>query len=84
MIIDKKEYMENREKLDEIFDLIVDESDLTNKLYNSRINNKNCSENLDKSIYKMLNNLGMQFFKRKMIFQLYILNLEALKIKLYI
>lgn len=65
MIIDKKEYMENREKLDEIFDLIVDESDLTNKLYNSRINNKNCSENLDKSIYKMLNNLGYAVFQRE-------------------
>lgn len=65
MIIDKKEYMENREKLDEIFDLIVDESDLTNKLYNSRINNKNCSENLDKSIYKMLNNLGYAVFQKE-------------------
>lgn len=65
MIIDKKEYMENRERLDEIFDLIVDESDLTNKLYNSRINNKNCSENLDKSIYKMLNNLGYAVFQKE-------------------
>ena len=65
-IFDKKQYMENKEKIDELFSLTVQQSDLMEISDNKEIKcNEVCNENLDRSIFKMLNNLGYTIFQKE-------------------
>ena len=62
----EKQYMENKEKIDELFSLTVQQSDLMEISDNKEIKfNEVCNENLDRSIFKMLNNLGYTIFQKE-------------------
>lgn len=66
IILDEKEYLEYKDKIDEVFGLVIQQSDLIN------ISERNCgkdsdigNEKLDRSIIKMLNNLGYNITQKE-------------------
>lgn len=66
VILDEKQYIENKEKIDELFSFIINESDLVDISDNKEIEcDEVCKENLDRSIFKMLNNLGYTIFQKE-------------------
>ena len=65
-ILDENQYIENKEKIDEVFSLIVEQSDLMDISENKEIKcDEVCNEKLDRSIFKMLNNLGYTIFQKE-------------------
>lgn len=66
IILDEKEYLEHKDKIDESFDLVVKQSDLMDISDNSYEEDSEISnEKLDRSIFKMLNNLGYNIFQKE-------------------
>ena len=66
VILDEKQYIENKEKIDELFSFIINEADLVDISDNKEIEcDEVCKENLDRSIFKMLNNLGYTIFQKE-------------------
>ena len=66
IILDEKEYLEYKDKIDESFDLVVKQSDLMDISDNSCEEDSEISnEKLDRSIFKMLNNLGYNIFQKE-------------------
>ena len=85
VILDEKQYIENKEKIDELFSFIINESDLVDISDNKEIEcDEVCKENLDRSIFKMLNNLGYTIFQKEDDISIIYVILEKQKIKLYI
>ena len=66
IILDEKEYLEHKDKIDEVFDLVVKQSALMD-ISDSRHgkDNESGNEKLDRSIFKMLNNLGYTIFQKE-------------------
>lgn len=66
IILDEKEYLEHKDKIDEVFDLVVKQSALI-EISDSRCGKDNeiGNEKLDRSIFKMLNNLGYTIFQKE-------------------
>ena len=65
-IFDEKQYIENKEKIDGFFSLTIRQSDLIDISDNKEVKcNEICNENLDRSIFKMLNNLGYTIFQKE-------------------
>lgn len=66
VILDEKQYFEYKDKVDKIFDLVVEQSDLTDISDNRyEKDNEISNEKLDRSIFKMLNNLGYTIFQEE-------------------
>lgn len=66
IILDEKQYIEYKNSIDKVFDLVVKQSDLmetSDRSYEKE--NKICNEKLDRSIFKMLNNLGYTIFQKE-------------------
>ena len=66
IILDEKEYLEHKDKIDEVFDLVVKQSalmDISDSRYGK--DNESGNEKLDRSIFKMLNNLGYTIFQKE-------------------
>ncbi|MDU4882240.1 hypothetical protein [uncultured Clostridium sp.] len=66
IVLDEKEYLEYKDNIDEVFDLVVKQSDLiemSGRSYEKE--NDICNEKLDRSIFKMLNNLGYTTFQKE-------------------
>ena len=66
IILDEKQYLEYKNNIDEVFDLVVKQSDLmemSDRSYEKE--NEICNEKLDRSIFKMLNNLGYTIFQKE-------------------
>lgn len=66
IVLDEKEYLEYKDNIDEVFDLVVKKSDfieMSGRSYEKE--NDICNEKLDRSIFKMLNNLGYTTFKKE-------------------
>ncbi len=66
IILDEKEYLEYKDKIDKVFGLVIQQSDLIN------ISERNCgkdsdisNEKLDRSIIKMLNNSGYNIIQKE-------------------
>ena len=66
IVLDEKEYLEYKDNIDEVFDLVVKKSDfieMSGRSYEKE--NDICNEKLDRSIFKMLNNLGYTTFQKE-------------------
>ena len=66
IILDEKEYLEHKDKIDEVFDLVVKQSalmDISDSGHGK--DNESGNEKLDRSIFKMLNNLGYTIFQKE-------------------
>ena len=66
IILDEKEYLEYKDKIDKVFGLVVQQSDLIDISYRRcGKDGEICNEKLDRSIIKMLNNLGYNIFQKE-------------------
>lgn len=66
IVLDEKEYLEYKDNIDEVFDLVVKQSELIEMSGRScEKENEICNENLDRSIIKMLNNFGYSIFQKE-------------------
>lgn len=65
-VFDEGQYIENKEKIDGFFGLTIQQSDLIDISDNKEVKcNEICNENLDRGIFKMLNNLGYTIFQKE-------------------
>lgn len=66
IILDEKEYLEYKEKIDKVFGLVIQQSDLIEISDERSVKDGEiCNEKLDRSIIKMLNNLEYNIFQKE-------------------